>query len=265
MNKNLPYYELPPVVETVIGVSFSPINDWEIPHFGLFWTRVREEFPEVSVHPPLESPEEQFPLAPMRLGLQFRSKPDARCWFINQDSQTLLQVQRDRFILNWRKGDATRPYPRYTETIRPAFVRQWQRFVEFVSEEFQDTEFSIKQCELTYINHIPLNEGWKNPSELFSGWSGVTSESFLPEPETIAINVSYQMPDKQGRLRIVTRNAVTEEGVEIVQMELTCRGKPQGDTFEAGVKWMDLGHEWIVRGFTDFTTERMHKVWNRRS
>jgi len=30
------------------------------------------------------------------------------------------------------------------------------------------------------------------------------------------------------------------------------------------MEWFDLGHEWIVKGFTDFTTEHMHEIWGRK-
>jgi len=262
MKMNTPFYKSPPVVETVIGVSFAPIKLWDIQHFGLFWSNIRDEFPEVAAHPPLESLEESFPQSPRRLGLQFTNKPDARCWYMNANDQTLLQVQRDRFILNWRRGDTEKPYPRYADTIRPAFIRQWGRFSDFITSEFGHS-LSIRQCEMSYINQIPLSADWVRPSELFAGWSGETTESFLPPEESLRLNVSYKMPDNRGRLRIAAGHAVTPEGTEIVQMDLTCRGKPVDATFPAALDLLDFGHEWIVRGFTDFTTSKMHRTWKR--
>ena len=45
MSADLPSFDAPPVNETVLGVEFTPLAKWSIPHFGLFWSRIRDEYP----------------------------------------------------------------------------------------------------------------------------------------------------------------------------------------------------------------------------
>lgn len=40
-------YSDPPVVEPVLGLEFTPLDGWKIPHFGLLWERLKSEFTEV--------------------------------------------------------------------------------------------------------------------------------------------------------------------------------------------------------------------------
>jgi hypothetical protein len=54
-----------------------------------------------------------------------------------------------------------------------------------------------------------------------------------------------------------------EDGVEILQLTLTARGKPDGSDLESVLNWLDVGRQWVVRGFTDFTSEQMHTLWER--
>src|SRR5208283_4765348 len=104
--QTLPDFGNPPVVETVLGVEFAPLSKWGIPHFGLFWNGIRDEYPRFEVQPPLESAPEKFTkqdkLLP-QISFQLVSHIPVRCWFVHQSDARLLQVQNNRFIHNWRK------------------------------------------------------------------------------------------------------------------------------------------------------------------
>ena len=260
----LPRFENPPVIETVLGVAFDRIPGWDIRHFGLFWDKVRTDFPGFEVRPPIEQPQEAFPPRPVRLGLKLSNQPpDVRCWFVSDDS-SLIQIQRDRFLYNWRKGEAEKPYPHYEDSIRPAFQSQWEHFNGFLKSELGVSELTVSQCEVSYVNHIKVGEGWKEFRDIFPVCSGKLTTGFLPKPEQLSLNVAYALPDESGRLRLVAQPAFQEDGTEIVQFNLTCRGQPKHQGINAVMSWMDLGREWIVKGFVDFTSEAMHKHWKLR-
>lgn len=50
--ESLPKYKHPPVRETAMSVTFQP-TAFAVPHFGLFWGDVKDEFTEFEVHPVL--------------------------------------------------------------------------------------------------------------------------------------------------------------------------------------------------------------------
>jgi uncharacterized protein (TIGR04255 family) len=142
----------------------------------------------------------------------------------------------------------------------------WELFVEFVKQN-RLGEVNVLQCEVTYINHLEIGEGLNSASELqgvFPCWSGKTSGTFLPAPENVGFDVTYQMPDQEGRLRVSVKPAIRhQDGLEILQLTLTARGKPKGSDLGSVLGWLDKGREWVVRGFTDFTSEKMHRLWQR--
>lgn len=265
--KPLPKFAAPPVVETVIGVEFAQLQNWGIPYFGLFWNQVKNRFPKYVVKPPLESQIETFDKPkPQQTRLQVLTEPEVRCWFIDSDDRTLIQVQNNRFTYNWRKAAADDTYPHYSEVIRTSFESAWKQFSAFVEEEHLG-ELNIVQCEVSYINHLDVEKGWHTAADIsgvFPCWSDQSMGLFLPPPEAISFDVSYRLPDDRGRLRISLRPAIrNKDGVEILQLTVTARGKPNDSTMASILEWIELGREWVVRGFADFTSADMHRLWER--
>jgi hypothetical protein len=68
-----------------------------------------------------------------------------------------------------------------------------------------------------------------------------------------------------GRLHIQAA-VVAYLGTEskAVQLTLTARGQPLGAGIDGIIAFLNLGREYIVRGFTSFTTPQMHETWGRR-
>jgi uncharacterized protein (TIGR04255 family) len=262
----MPAFDRPPVAETALGVEFLPITGWGIPHFGLLWDRIRRDYPKFQVQPPLGSQIEQFgkdgrPLP--NLTIEFGEPSRSRCWFFHKSDSQLLQVQDSRFILNWRKVTVDAEYPHYKQ-LRPCFETEWRRFASFLEDSALPVP-TVVQCEVTYVNIIPQGEGWATYAELpnvLKAWAGKTA--WLPTPENVSFNTRFVMPGNQGRFHValqpVIRNA---DAASALQLTLTARGQPSNGDLADVLAWFDLGHEWIVRGFTDLTTDQMHKAWGR--
>jgi uncharacterized protein (TIGR04255 family) len=179
-----------------------------------------------------------------------------------------VQLQRDRFIYNWRQVEPNNEYPRYKKLVRPAFERNLATYVNFLGREKLGTP-DVVQCEVTYVNHIPKGEGWdevKDWQRVFTVIGTTHDPKFLPPPETLRFNFNYLMPDQRGRLRVTAQHAVRQsDGKEIIALALTARGKPASSSVADILKWFDDGREWIVRGFADITSEIMHKIWKREA
>jgi uncharacterized protein (TIGR04255 family) len=259
----LPEYDRPPVIETVLGVQFPRLKGFSIPHFGLFWHSVRAEYPVQEMKPPLGPVVEGFGVpgaAPG--GIQFVTDPEARCWFIDRSGTELIQVQHDRFIRNWRRVTGSETYPRYAR-LRPLFERDWQRYLDFLDQEDIERP-QVNQCEVTYVNHVPIDVAELGDAHMIVRALSPMSGVFLPRPETTALNVRYVMGDQQGRLHVNLQPAVRlDDRSPVLQLTLTARGTPRSSQLEDILAWLDLGHEWVVRGFTDFTNDAMHKSWGR--
>ena len=55
-----PKFKRPPVAETLLGVQFAPLRSFSIPHFGLYWARIRSDYPDQEMKPPLGPEVEEF-------------------------------------------------------------------------------------------------------------------------------------------------------------------------------------------------------------
>ena len=151
-------FEKPPVVETVLGVEFPPIQGWGVQHFGLLWSRIRERFPKFEQQAPI-IPVSSVPAIQFQLG-----SPPVRGWYIDRSETRVMQVQFDRFNYNWRERPGNERYPLYA-TLRPEFEAEWMHFLRFL----QENDLAVPtptQASVTYINHIPRGSGWSSANEL---------------------------------------------------------------------------------------------------
>jgi uncharacterized protein (TIGR04255 family) len=266
--RDLPEFDNPPVSEVVLGVQFDVTDRWAIPQFGAYWTGIRADYPRAQVQPPIIPQIELFGQERFKQPdfLMFQDVP-ARCWFMTQDETRLIQVQRDRFVVNWRKVKGDEVYPRFDTEIRPRFASEWRRFLDYLSENSAASP-NVTQCEVTYINDIEEGTVWKTFADLHNlirPWSGEMTDRFLPAIETMQFKAAYPLPNEQGRLHVETTHAFRKRDMkEILQLSLTARGRPASGTLEGILAWFDLGREWIVRGFADVTTPVAHEYWKRR-
>ena len=265
--KSLPEYRRPPVNETALSIQFAPLDNFGIPHYGLYWSKIRSEFGKYQIHTPLPSITEQFGDAQVGQGVGFQLllQPDVRSWFLDNSGTRLVQLQRDRFIHNWRQVKGDEEYPRYP-AVKNTLVNEWKRFREFLTSEKLGPP-QVNQCEVIYVNHLEYTDGWAGYGEFnkaIANWSRPTSGGFLPAPEKVNLEAHYVLPNQSGRLHISVLPVIRGRDLkEVLQISLTARGAPKSSSDDDVFSWFDLGREWVVKGFTDFTTPDMHKLWGR--
>ena len=158
--KDLPNFEGPPVVEVALGVQFEPLAKLDGPWIARFWLEhVRDRFPEWIEAPALPPVIEWFGIPGQPRGVMFRLGQGAvanRAVFHDASQTGLLQLQQDRFVRNWRKVGDGHAYPRY-ESIRDSFALEVSQLRRFLTEN-QIGELVPNQCEVTYVNHIPVED-----------------------------------------------------------------------------------------------------------
>lgn len=259
-------FEAPPVNEVVFSVQFATDVVDEVFAVGVFRPLIEVDFPGLAKHPPLPPAREDFgpPSSPVPEIRMLEMPPTHRYWFVSGDGTRLLQLQGDRFILNWRQQDGATDYPRY-ESLRPEFQKQYTSLIGLLGGV--DPEW----CEISYINHIPARTG----SGAAHGPLGKVLRALSPEPVS---TVLPEVEDTQLQQRFVIRDATTEEPVgrfylnatpawkaadnePVYVVTLLARGKPSTTDPEGVMSFMDLGHRLIVQGFKECTTDEMHRAW----
>ncbi len=267
VSADLPDYGNPPVNEVVCGILFKPLMNMLTPYVGLLWEKYRDEYPICQEAPPIipiietqgDHPADQKP--------EFAEIPPLpRVWYVHKDGNGVIQVQRDRFLHNWRKLNQKDKYPRF-EKVFGMFTKHLQAFNSFLNDHRLGA-ISPLQFELTYVNQIQQGEGWKTNADLgriFADFAWRVKERFLPAPESVNWRTSFLLPNKCGRLHMTVRDALhREDGRPLYIFELTARGFLGSGSQQDMKEWFALGHEWIVRGFTDLTDETTQRtVWER--
>jgi uncharacterized protein (TIGR04255 family) len=189
-----------------MGVQFGPLVNFRAVHLGLYWARIREEYPETEDQPPLAPQMEELeikPSAAILTAIPLAVPPLPRCWFLTEDKTQLIQVQRDRFVRNWRLREGNEPYPRYPR-LASDFKRAWEGFLAFVGEAGLGP-VNVNQCELVYMNSIERGTGWSELGELervFPLLRPREAGGFLPSPETLSWQARYKLPEGRGRLHV---------------------------------------------------------------
>ena len=269
----LPSFENPPVVEVVLGTQFDAIKGLKIPQIGLLWQEFRDRLPVTEEQPPLEPVIERFgatrtpgPSVSFQL---LDAPPIPRCWFKNEAGTELIQVQSDRFIRNWRKVADDDAYPRY-EPLRRTYAEDFERFSEFVRRENLG-ELVPNQCEVTYVNHVLSGGEWRDHGELekvLSVLSWHYSDKFLGRPEEARATLKYiihaDAEEPIGRLHVAVEPVFrAKDDATMFRIVLTARAQPQGKGIKGVLRCLDIGRDWVVRGFASITTEAMHREWRR--
>ena len=254
---SLPNYKNPPLSEVVFGVWFEHVKPFKAPHIGAYWQIIKEEYPLCEQVQPIGDP--------IHLGenLPF---PLPRTWFINKEKSHLIQLQNNCFFLNWRKQEMAKNYPRY-ETLFNLFLKEFQRFVDFVKQENIIDELKIRNCELSYINHIE----YKDMQSLTSDFENVLpnmsfkkrDDDFLPKPISQAWRIVFPFPEDFGALSVSTKQATrNNDNVSLLILELSAKGLGQKNSIDDLQKWFKMSHEWIVKGFADLTSqEAQNEMW----
>lgn len=277
MRTPLPEFDQPPVVEVAISLQFKVLELLRTPYLGLLWGVFRKEgYSRVEEHGELEPAFEEFeassvPTVGIRVQTFDDAPPPPRVWFLNEARNELIQVQRDRLIVNWRGGAQAEPYPRYTHIIK-RFRSALASLAEFAATE-KLGDIVPTQCELTYVNHILSGAGWTQHGDLdrvVTTWGIRYSDEYLSAPEDVGFKARYRMTDEAGkvlgRLHVALQPANRSvDGAPIFVMNLTARGRPDPSDFGGALRLFDHEHEWIVRGFTSLTTKQMHEIWRRRN
>ena len=199
---SLPDFERPPIIEALLGVEFAPLKGWSIPHYGMFWERIRSDYPKQAVQPPMATVLERQKSGSGPFFEVVTGTPSVRCWFVDEPETRLVQVQDTRFLHNWRKVSGMEQYPRYGDSIRPIFEEEWKRFVNFLTNERIDSP-NVLECEITYVNHFEREREWTDHADLgriFSFWRPEREQGFLPPPQLGRLQVAYPIAENQGTL-----------------------------------------------------------------
>jgi uncharacterized protein (TIGR04255 family) len=268
---DLPNFTNPPLTEVVLSIQFASLTGLKSAHIGLFWERIRSEYPSVTEQAPIQAAFETFGIStPVPQAIQIAtlmSPPLPRYWFERPNTPDLLQIQQDRILHNWRQQtDNSRVYPRY-EAVKASLEKELEVFQKWLAVE-SIGEIKPNQCEVTYINVIPTGEDmYAHLEEITPLWAGSFSSSHpnVLERTHVQTTFLFSIDDAPaGRVYVNFQPAfLPSDRSPVVRMEVTARGRPRGASVADALEFLDIGRDQVVRTFVAVTTQEKHKLWGR--
>lgn len=265
MQEALPDFNKPPVIETVLGVQFVPLQKFTNAHLGAFWKKLpQEEWDNVSDAETLESVFEEFgderSWVPPGMQLKISRDPSRRLRIRNHTNDRMIQIQNSRFHYNWL-GQGGGEYARF-KNIKPEFDEMLNTYKQYITDE-KLGEITPNQWEITYVNHIPKGTVWNSPSDWENVFPTISSNnncSTVGSLESFECKLHYELEGKRGRLHVEIRHGKRDNTQEILIMNLTARGPihPDGVQLDEG---LNLGRKAIVRAFAELTGPDAHEFW----
>lgn len=266
--KDLPKFDSPPVIETVLSAQFSPLSKLTDAHVGWYWKQYLDEMWDQVVRVPrIDDRFEKFgdERQWIERGLKFEEVgPSDRTQLIRSDGSRMIQIQNTRFIYNWRKQNSAE-YPSYDKLL-PEFKESFLGFEKFSYDAFGQA-IELNQWEVTYVNHLPKGDLWGTASDMqkiFPAFGVLANQIDGQIFDTFNGTWQLTIDENKGRIYIDIKHARigSSEGQEIIRLAITARG-PINDEVDIYTGF-DVGHKAIVCTFADITSPDYHKIWKRR-
>jgi uncharacterized protein (TIGR04255 family) len=256
-------FNKPPLEEVIVGAYFAQPIPLRLEHVGLFWSEVRKELPAIQ-----QVPELALPFGPTQT---FGSigpgelYPMPRFWLISEDESILVQVQRNAFLLNWRKRNDE--YPIFAG-VKWKFDRYYSAFASFVSRELHTEMPAIQTTELTYSNLVdecPQWSGAADTSKVIPGFSFPDVGVLRPGPiDFNQVTVYGLQPDLMLNVAIRTARRPKNATVTVLAFDLRTIGALGSAAKTEADDWYERAHETIIRAFTAMTAQDIQRDhWKR--
>lgn len=210
-------FEKPPIFEVICGIHFSSVEKLDALSQGLFWANVRDDFPAGEV---------KAPLSPPRLKLS-DGPPRIRSWLKSEKDDFLIQLQDDRFYLNWRRSD--QEYPRFGSVDEPKSIvsemlKRFEQFSNFCRDSFS-VDPDPELVEVAKINILPKGDYWNSLSDL---------GEIVPALSGLTNLLSDQGPQVSVRFESTTEGAVHTE-IETVKL-INSESKSETDAVRVEIR-----------------------------
>lgn len=177
----------PPIFEVACGVWFTPIDDIDPVLLGVFWERLREDFPLRQVHDEIQSPGPGF-------HIEVGNRRRHRTWFMSENGEFVVQIQRDRFFLNWRSVGIEGRYPRFSsspDSVLPRSVALFEQLSEFL-EGTAGVAPHPQRVEVMKVDRFVEGRDWAGDDDLLQ---------MMPLLKTFADLGPFRRPQPAFRLR----------------------------------------------------------------
>lgn len=252
----LPSFRKPPLVEVALAIGFTEVSGLQFAALADLRQRWISDYPLTEEHPFLD--QQATPPSKQAFRVEF-GPPPRRIWFVNPQKDSVLQIQRDRLIANWRSVGipASNEYPRYG-VLRESYLARWADFEKFVAEHL-NLPLNAEYAEVSYINVIsPAEDQELAISDVLT--MNRKGELWRENVQTTAVTQNWDFPDVHTTLAMAANlDSSVHNRPVVLQLSATTRIAADRSTGSA----LDLAHDFVVGTFGVITTDEMQRRWER--
>ena len=257
---HLPEFGAPPVQEVLIGIHFNPIYGLHQAHIGSFWERIRGDYPRVQDHETLPRQVTYPDVQPVLDLTLSNTMPPLRAWLLSEDSTTLVQLQHDRLVHNWRNRGA--PYLRFQAHLRK-FLLVYEQLIQAL-DSFRLPQPRSTHIEVAYVNLVDA----RTLSDMLPMFPRVRlSRARGVGPYTVQERIAVRFPvfddDTEVGSLNVEATPVNLNPTTSLRLALVFHGRTQTNDHTKTVPLILRGREAIVEVFTEITSQELHHRWRR--
>ncbi len=238
-------YSRPPIVEALCEFQFIPRQPWDMTIVGLFYEKIKEEFPEKQQQTTFE-----IDFRKKEGGVEQKVGSSPRMQFLSKNKTILVQTGPDLLVVNHLK-----PYPTWHK-FYPIILKNLKQYQEIARPK------SFKRIGLRYINKIEIAEKSVELADYFNYYP------FLPEklPQTHeTFNVRVGIPFVEGRDRLLLTLASTSskkpDSIAFVLDLDYVMVSPEKVEIEKTEEWIEEAHTEIEKGFEACITEKCRDLF----
>jgi len=256
-----PSFTDPPLLEVALAVEFAPLAEFGATVMADLARQWSDRYPHVQEHPPLPpNMAVGFP-SPTAGMIVSMGAPQIRLWLLTEPGDRLVQLQRDRLIVNWRSASTKGSYPRYWDSLRPEFETDFERLRAFLRERSLSLPRAIS-TEVTYVNAL-TNLHDADLVGVLRSQARVAHH--LGKPATTRLSQTWNRMVENAVTSTLTLN-IEAQAEGDAMLILTGRSAVATDAEPSDVLGsLDVCHDDVVASFVELTDERRHKQWGRIS
>jgi uncharacterized protein (TIGR04255 family) len=253
----LPELADPPIEEVVCGVVFAPLEALDALEQGVYWSSVAERFPKKQLQPPIfDDDSTALPAATM----------PTRSWLIADAEDLLVQIQHDRFYMNWRKRDTE--YPRFRDRpegqgLCTRALGELDALREFIRTR-HTIEVEVLRVELQKQDFLLRGKHWSDFRDLARLLPVVDTFASIQTTDKLGINLRMVESDEPGTttLQIATRMDHDRRPTG-VRLDFHCSAPLQGRSLREA---FELANHRINRMFFGLVApDQLHRFGGPRS
>jgi len=190
----------PPIVEVACGCIFGELPRLDPVVVGVYWRERRGDYPKHELQPAIT--DRPVVAVAGQLSLTVRQGvPPIRTWLVSENDEFLVQIQSDRFYVNWRKRGGH--YPRFTpkDGVGARTLDEFARFHDFCVREIGQEPVPL-QAQLTKVDHIIEHQHWRTFAELAQMVPWLTDFGRFSRSGDPSIAMRFIEPRDDGHLSV---------------------------------------------------------------